>query len=196
MRKLFKIIPILLFFWAINGCSSIMQMANIVNCDFRMKSLTQTKLAGVNIENKSSISSLGIMDVGKLTTAYLNKNIPLSFQLNLEAKNPNSSPALMTKFDWILSIDDIEMTRGTNSEQVQIPGNNGISTIPLQLSFNIYELLQNESKDALLNFGFNLADASDKPTRIGLKLKPTINIGQVPVSYPSYINVTTQFGGN
>ncbi len=196
MKKLLLPVIAILFATGFYSCATLMQMANIVNCDFRMKSVSQTKLVGINIEDKSSFKSLGLMDIGKLTNAYINKNIPLSFQLNVEAKNPNTTPAIMSKFDWILTIDDIEMTRGTNNEQVSIPGNNGTSIIPMQLSFNIFEILKNESKDALLNFAFNLADASNKPTRIGLKLKPTINVGQVPISYPDYLTVTTEFGGN
>ena len=195
MKRLIFVPVALAFILFLHSCASVMQMANIVNCDFRMKSVNQTKLAGISIENKSSIKSLGFADIGKLTSAYLNKNVPLTFQLNIEAKNPNSQPASLSKFDWILTIDDIEMTRGTNSNQVNIPGNNGISMIPMQISINLFEALRDESKDALLNFAFNLADASDKPTRIGLKLKPTIYLGQIPITYPDYINVGTEFGG-
>jgi len=196
MKKYFLSGIFLMSLLFLHSCASVMQMANIINCEFRMKSVNQTKLAGISIEDKSNIRSLGFSEIGRLTSAYLNKDLPLSFQLNIEAKNPNSNPASLSKFDWILTIDDIEMTRGTNSNQVSIPGNNGVTTIPMQISVNLFDALKNESKDALLNFAFNLADASDKPTRIGLKLKPTIYLGQVPITYPDYINVGTEFGGN
>ncbi len=195
MKKSFFTALVVSAIFLLNSCASVMQMANIVNCDFRMKSLNQTKLVGINIEDKNNIKALGFRDIGTLTSAYLNKNIPLTFQLNVEAKNPNSKPAALSKFDWILTIDDIEMTRGTNTDQVKIPGNS-VTTIPMQISINLYDALRNESKDALLNFAFNLADASDKPTRIGLKLKPTIYLEQIPLTYPGYINVGTEFGGS
>ena len=120
MKKLTIILFFLVSLYGLYSCTTLQQMANIVNCDFRMKSLTDPKLAGVNIQSKNSLSAMSFSDVSKLTGAYLNKNIPLSFNLNIEAKNPNSQPAILNKFDWILTIDDIEMTSGTNTNQVNI----------------------------------------------------------------------------
>lgn len=195
MKKTLYLFSAVLLINLIYSCTTLKQLANIVNCKFRMESVNNTQLAGVDIQSKNSFSNLNFSQIGKLTSAYLNKNIPLSFTLNVEARNPNDQTAAMTKFDWILTIDDIEMSRGTNDSEVKIPGNDGIATIPMKISFNLYEALQGESKDALLNFAFNLADASDTPTRIGLKIKPTIYVNSIPLTYPNYINVGTEFGG-
>ncbi|MCG8308480.1 MAG: LEA type 2 family protein [Cytophagales bacterium] len=159
-----------------------------------MKSITETKLAGMNIQHVKSFSDLDLFQAGNLTKAYLSKDIPLEFLLNLEGKNPNTAEATMASFDWILLIDDIQMVSGTNEQEYRIPANGGTRTIPLKISVNLLDVLNNETKDALLNFGFNLADAGDKPTRVGLKLKPTLNVGGIPITYPGYINLGTEFG--
>ena len=176
------------------GCKTLMSYVNVVKCDFRMKSVTDTRLAGVNIQQIKSFSQLNLFQVGNLTKAYLGGNVPLEFLLNIEGKNPNTADATMASFDWILLIDDRQMVSGTNNHEYHIPANGGTETIPLKVSVNLLDVLNNETKDALLNFGFNLADAGNKPTRVGLKLKPTINVGGVPITYPGYIDLGTEFG--
>ncbi len=171
-----------------------MSYVNVVKCDFRMKTVTDTQLANIDVQNIRSFSDLNFFQVGNLTKAYLSGNVPLEFLLNIESKNPNTASATMASFDWILLIDDIQMVSGTNEQEYQIPANGGTQVIPLKISVNLLEVLNNETKDALLNFGFNLADAGNKPTRVGLKLKPTINVGGIPITYPGYIELGTEFG--
>ncbi len=178
----------------IYSCKTLMTYANIFKCDFRMESLKNPALAGVDVKTIKNVSDLSLVQVGRLTTAYASGNLPLSFVLNLESKNPNTSPATMAKFDWILKIDDIQMATGTNNAQYTIPANNGTVMIPLTISVNLLEVLKGESKNTLLNFGLNLADAGGKPTRVNLQVKPTINLGSIPISYPGYITLGTEFG--
>ena len=177
------------------SCKTLMSYVNVVKCDFRMKSVTDTRLSGIQIQKLQTFSDLNLFQVGNLTKAYLAGNVPLEFMLHIEGKNPNTSQATMASFDWILLIDDIQMVSGTNEQEYLIPANGGTKNIPLKISVNLLEVLNNETKDALLNFGFNLADAGGKPTRVGLKLRPTINVGGVPVTYPGYIDLGTEFGG-
>jgi len=171
-----------------------MSYVNVMKCDFRMKTVTDTRLANIDVQHIRSFSDLNFFQVGNLTKAYLGGNVRLEFLLNIESKNPNTAEATMASFDWILLIDDIQMVSGTNEEEYRIPPNGGTQVIPLKISLNLLEVLNDETKDALLNFGFNLADASNKPTRIGLKIKPTLNVSGVPITYPGYIDLTTEFG--
>lgn len=188
------IIVVLIFAVLNTSCKTLMSYVNVVKCDFRMESVEDTKMAGINIQRIKSFSDLDFFQIGNLTKAYLSGNIPLEFILNVESKNPNTSQATMASFDWILLIDDIQMVSGTNDQEYTIPANRGIQIIPLKISLNLLEVLNNETKDVLLNFGFNLADASNKPTRVGLKIKPTINVGGIPITYPGFIDLGTEFG--
>jgi len=195
MKKFLISISIATFsVFLISGCATISSLASLANCEYRMQSITKTQLAGIDIQNASGLKSLNLLSVGKLTRAYLEEDLPLNFQLNVEARNPNSQTASLNEFDWILLIDDIEMVRGSHQKAVNIPANDGTIIIPLDISFNLFDALRNESKDALLNFAFNLADASNTPTRVDLKIKPTVYINQVPLTYPDYFKVGTSFG--
>lgn len=180
------------------SCDVLQQVSNIANltaCDFRMKDVEGLTLSGVNIQNKKSVSDLNFNDYQKLLGAVLNNNFPLNFTLNVEAKNPNTMQAGLSQLDFILFIDDIEMTRGLLNKNVVIPANNGVATIPMNFNFNLKEVLSGKSGEAILNFAMNLASSGNSPTRFMIKLKPSVNVNGVPISYPGYIDVTTSFSG-
>jgi len=191
-RSIIAILFISVF--AASACKTLMSYTNILKCDFRMKSMTNTQVAGVNVQSIKSFSDLNFVQAGKLTTAYLSGNVPLTFQLNVEGRNPNPSEATMARFDWILLIDDKQMVSGTNQQEYHLPANDGTQIIPLNISINLLEVLNDETKNSLLNFGFNLADAGNKPTRVGLKIKPTIYLNSIPITYPGFIDIGTEFG--
>jgi LEA14-like dessication related protein len=179
------------------GCATISSFTNLLNCQFRMQSLTDTNLAGISVQNVRSFSDLSIMQAGSVARAYLSGNLPLSFNLNVQAKNPNNTQAILSNFDWIASVDDVEIARGTHSERVVIPGNDGLAVVPLNIQLNLLEVFSGKSREALTNLVFNLAEASGEPSRVSLQLKPTVYVnGDIPISYPGYISVGTEFGGS
>lgn len=169
------------------------QYANIANCKFRLQSVQQLTLAGVNVQNIKKLSDLTLVDGAKLATAVATNQFPLTFTLNTEVSNPNTAAARMAKFDWILLIDDVEMTRGTVNNAYNIPAN-GTTLIPMQLSVDLKKTLSGQSADAIINFGLNLAGVGNEPTRFTLKVQPTITVGSYALTYPGYISVTSKYG--
>lgn len=191
-----KLIFVLSALFALTSCDVLeqaSQMATLAKCDFRLKTVENTSLAGVNIQRIQKLSDVNLMDAARITSAYAGKSFPLTFTLNVEARNPNTGTASMQRLDWILLIDDIEMANGTNTQPVSIPGNQGTAIIPLQISTDLKKSLSGKSGEAILNFGFNLAGAGNSPSRITLKAKPTITISGFAVSYPGYITVSKEF---
>jgi hypothetical protein len=193
MKKLILVLSVLIALASCDVLQQAGQMATLAKCDFRLKTVENTSLAGVNIQRIQHLSDVSLMDAAKITKAYAGSSFPLTFILNVEARNPNAGTASMQKLDWILLIDDIEMANGTNTQPVSIPGNQGTAIIPLQISTDLKKSLSGKSGDAILNFGFNLAGAGNTPSRITLKAKPTITISGFAVSYPGYITVSKEF---
>ncbi len=197
MRLIYKL---LLFFlstiFVLSSCDVLQQASQISNlskCEFRLESVQQLNLAGINVQNIKNISDLNMMDAGRLAMAVSTQQLPLDFTLNIEAKNPNTASAGMTKIDWILLIDDIEMTQGILDKQVSIPANNGTTIIPMQMHIDLKKALSGKSADAVINFGLNLAGAGNKPTRFTLRMKPTITVSGFPITYPGYLNIKTEY---
>ena len=189
------ILIILLLFVSVS-CKTLMSYTNILKCDFRMESLKNPKVAGIDVTRIKGFSDLSFIQAGKITASYLSGNIPLNFTLNLEGKNPNTTVARIAQFDWILKIDDVQISTGTNGNEYAIAANDGTVIMPLKISVNLLDIINNETKDALLNFGLNLADASGRPTRVSVQIKPTVYVSSVPITYPGYLTLGTEFGGD
>lgn len=178
-----------------SSCSVFQQtseMKTFAKCDFRLESVSDLRLAGVNLQNKNSVSDLGFMDLTKITAAVAGGTLPMTFDLNVLARNPNPALAAMNRLDWILLIDDIEMTRGILNQRIEIPPNS-ITTFPVSMNFDLMKVMSGKSGDALLNFALNLNGTGGKPTRVKLKARPTILVGTKMLEYPGYITIKQDF---
>jgi hypothetical protein len=192
-KLLLSLILILVLFSACSVLQQTSEIAALTKCEFRIESARNMKLAGVNIQDKSSLSELTMMEMAKIGSVLAGGTLPLTFDLNVQVKNPNPGLAAMNKLDWILIIDDIEMTRGILNQRVEIPAN-AITSLPVAMSLDLMKSLSGKSGDALINFALNLAGTGSRPTRIKLKAKPTIMIGTKPIEYPGYITIKQEFG--
>ncbi|OQY03660.1 MAG: hypothetical protein B6I20_04645 [Bacteroidetes bacterium 4572_117] len=193
MKTKFFISFLLVGVLSLQSCDILQQLVTFTKCEFKMNSLTDTKLVGVNIQNKKSFSDLSFMDAATATKTLLSGKLPLSFNLNIAAKNPNASTAAMQKMEWIVYIDDIKITTGVLNQQITIqPAET--KNIPIAIILDLKELFNKKTKTALLNFGFNLADAGNYPTRVRLDIKPTIVVAGFPLEYPGYFSLKKEFG--
>ena len=197
MKKI-NISSILLFVFFLPSCSVLQQtseIATFTKCEFRIESARNMKLAGINIQDKHSISDFSIMEAAKIAGIIAGGTLPLTFDLNVGIKNPNQKLAAMNQLDWILIIDDIEMTRGLLDQRIEIPASTAI-TFPVAMSLDLMKSLNGKSGDALINFALNLSGTGTRPTRIKLKARPTILVGTTPIEYPGYITIKQEFGAN
>ena len=169
------------------------QLRALTRCEFRLDSVTGLELAGVSIQHAESVQDLSLNDYAKITAAFFSGSVPLQFNLNIGARNPNRSTAAMNELDWILYIDDARVTSGRLDRRVEIPANGGTTTFPIAMDIDLLDALSGDSRDAVLNFAFNLAGSSDRPTQLMLEAKPTIYVGGRTVEYPGYIRVRTEF---
>jgi hypothetical protein len=195
MKKL-KIIPILLLLTFLTSCSVVQQtseMKNFGKCEFRIESARKMNLGGISIQGKDAVGDLSFYEITKIGTVVAGGTLPLTFDLNIEVRNPNPVLAAMNKLDWILLIDDIEMTRGALNQRIEVPAGS-LANFPVFINLDLMKSLTGKSGDALINFAMNLAGASSRPTRIKLKAKPTVMIGTTPVEYPGYITIRQDFG--
>jgi hypothetical protein len=195
LRTLAFILSVTIVIHACDVSHQASQAINLAKCEFRVRDAENIMLAGISIQNVNSLKSLNLGDAAKIMAAMGSSTLPLTLTLNIDAKNPNTTAAGMNRLEWILFIDDIQMTSGVVEKAFTIPPNNGTATIPVAVGMDLKKVLQGKSLDAIVNFGFNLAGVGNRPTRIKAKLKPTIMIGSHPLSYPGYITVSTDFTG-
>lgn len=190
------LLALLLVFQRCGVVNQAAQVANLLKCDFRIQSVTNIMLVGVDVDHINNVKDLTWSDAQKLMIALTKPTFPLTFMLNIDARNPNVTTAGLNNLDYIVYVDDIEMTSGTFNQPISIPPNNGTAKIPMQMTVDLKKVLQGKSADAILNFATNLSGSGGKPTRFKVKLKPYIMVSGQPLSYPGYITVKTEFSGS
>lgn len=192
--KLLKTIIVLISVsFMFNSCSFLKEISTLGKCEFRMTTLENPELAGIDVSHVRSYGDIGISDLAILTASIIRGELPLSFTLNIEARNPNPAMAALNKLEYLAFIDDVQVASGTLTQRIEIPANGGITNIPLSLNTDLIDILEKDSRQSLVNFGLNLADAGKRPTRVSLKVKPTILVGGLEIIYPGYFNVKYDF---
>lgn len=194
MTKL-KIIIIIALLVTSVSCDVLKQateLTSFVKCKFRLHTIENLKLAGVNIQEIKSMSDLNFLDAAKLTAALSSNKLPMSFILNIQVQNPNQNQAAMNRLDWQLFIDETEITQGILTQRLEIPANE-TGTLPLLLTFDLKEVFKKESGNSLLNLVFNLVGAGNEPSHLSLNAKPTIIVGTREIVYPGYITIKNEF---
>lgn len=188
MKKSVFIISVLFF----ASCGIINKIGTFAKCDFKLKSVESITVAGVDVTKIQNFNSLNIIDAAKLTAAYATNSLPLSLTANIFVKNPNPSPASMTKMDWILNIDDTQIVNGILNKKIDVAANNGTATFPISIKADLMKVLSGKSAEAIKSFGFGLADANNKASsRIALKVKPYVTVAGVSLAYPDYFTVAS-----
>jgi hypothetical protein len=123
-----------------------------------------------------------------LVNAISNRSLPVTFNVNLDVKNPNSIAASMAKMDYIISLNGKEVVSTTLNQSVSVPANStNVVSIPIRT--DLFQLFSGESADAIVNLAFKLAGANSNPVNLGIKVKPYITIGSQQLAYPDYISI-------
>ncbi len=184
---------ILLLALTVHSCSFLKEVSTLGKCEFRTTTLENPELAGIDVSRIHDFSDIGFADMAIISASILNGELPLAFTLNIEAKNPNPATAALNKLEYMAFIDDVQIASGALDQRIEIPANGGIATIPLRLNTDLIDILSRDSRQALVNFGLNLADAGKRPTRVSVKVKPTILVGAMHINYPGYFTVKYEF---
>lgn len=193
MKTKLLLLTIIIFF---ASCRQVKELITLTKCDFRLATVENINMAGISVQKFKSFTDLSIMDGANLIASVAKGTLPLSLTLNVEARNPNTKPAALNKLDWILLIDDIDVASGTTTKRVEIPPSNGTGIFPVQITTDLFKVLSGQSGKNMINFGLNLAGYGNRPTRIALKAKPTIMIGNSAVEYPGFITIKNEYGSN
>jgi len=62
-----------------------------------------------------------------------------------------------------------------------------------KVSLDLAKLLSGETLDPMINLALNVAGEGTKPTKVTLKIKPSILIEGQELEYPGYVTVSQEF---
>ena len=188
IKKIFLIVLVTIGLMSCDVLQQMSQMANFAKCTFDFNSVNSVEMLGLNLRKGMTRSDLNVSQAIALTRALVNKSLPVTFNVNLDVTNPNSSPASMTKMDYILTLNDKRVIATTLDQTISVPAN-ASNTVTIPVSTDLFQLFSGESADAIVNLAFKLAGASSDPVNVGIKIKPYITVGGQQLAYPDYITL-------
>ena len=171
--------------------SQFSSVANLANCEFALKNVSNVSVAGVNVKNLTQ-GNLSATDIVKLVAAYQSKQVPLALDVNVDITNPTKTQAAMTALDWILAIDGTDMASGVNSKAYTIKPSL-TTTVPLGVNTDLGQLFSQKGVNALKNFASSFA-SDGTSSKVGLRVKPSMNVGTTQVPFPNYIKLEKKTG--
>lgn len=168
-------------------------VANLANCEYTLKDVTNVSVAGVNLKNITN-GNIKAGDVIMLAAALKNKQVPLNMNVNINVKNPTAQQALLTAMDWILDIDGTQFATGINNTSYNVNANS-TTTIPLAVNTDVYTFFSQGGIESLKNFVSSFSNDGTS-SKVSLRIKPSISVGTLNIPAPSYIKLEKTTGGN
>ncbi len=191
MSKIKRTLIILFVALGLSSCdllTQVAQMANFANCTFDFNSINKIQMLGVNLSKGMTKDDLNATQLLNLANALMKRELPVTFNVNLDVENPNAIAAAMSKMDYIVSLNDKQVISTTMNNSINVPAKSK-NTITIPVTTDLFQLFSGESADAILNLAFKLAGASSDPVKLGLQVKPYITINNQQLSYPNYITI-------
>jgi hypothetical protein len=190
MQKLTILISFILI---IPGCALLTELTAFTRCEFSFHSAQDPVVCGINVASKHSFSDFSLLDGQRIATNILTGTLPFSITANVEVRNPGTVTAAVNALEWIAIIDDIQVAQGTVSNRVEVAPGGGSSMIPIRIGADLFDYLEGDNPRTMINFALNLVDAGNQPTRLSLKIKPSIQIGPQNIYYPGYFTIVKEF---
>jgi hypothetical protein len=188
-----KILVLFMIISALNGCSILTELTALRKCEFSFHSAQDPVVAGVDVMKIRSFTDLTFMDGQKIVSNILQKRLPFGITANIEVKNPGLTNAALNYIEWIAFIDEVQISTGRIDKRVDIPANGGTAMVPVRIESDLFEYLKGDNPKTMLNFALNLIDAGGEPTRLSLKIKPSVYVGNVMLPYPDYFTISKDF---
>jgi hypothetical protein len=181
------------------GCSTLAkqfgELTAFTRCQFRLASVSDVSLLGIPLKGKTRVADFNLLDAAKLQRALAGGSLPLKLTLEVEVKNPNASKASLSGMEWTLLLDGGQFAKGRMEKPVTVPPNGGVRPLPLSVTVDLNQTLSGRNFDSMLNLALNIAGEGSKPTRLTMKVKPSVTVAGQGIPYPGTLSVGHTFGG-
>ena len=188
----------IIFTLIISGCSIFNFFKNISQLKYKLGSVGNFQIVGIPVTNKTKLNDFNASDLFKLTSAFAEKRIPVSFILNVEAFNPNTSDkssdanVSITDFPWRLIIDDKETIAGNINSPIVVPGGNQTKIFPLTMEVDLYKFFGDKGYEKIINLALKLGNQDGTPTDVKLVAQPTISANFGKLKSPQEITIISK----
>ncbi len=163
------------------GCSVYKTLANLSYVKFRLKDISNFSILNINISDKSGLKDLNFAEIAKLTSATALDELPVSFTLQIEAKNSNkdayeTTDISITSFPFTLYYDNKEILKGDIDKPIVVPGKNKIVRFPIRVQFDLLKVFNNLSLDEIAGIVFELGGKNRNLKSVKIKAEPALTL--------------------
>ncbi|WP_149240277.1 hypothetical protein [Dyadobacter sp. 32] len=162
-------------------------------CKYDLSSVDSVFIAGIDIREFKNIKSFQDFDLAKyprVAMGLLRKDVPLDLRVNLDITNPTKNRAAINQLEYKVLLTNSEIFSGFLSQLIEVMPGTGKTRVPIKLNANVYQLLSNDqTRDEFVNLITTLTGkTSSNPSKLTVKIKPTLDLGGKQINYPGYIS--------
>jgi hypothetical protein len=200
-----KIIVVFYFLivFIFSGCSLYKTAINVSRLQYRLNEVNNVMLCDVPLEGKNKFSDFSAMELLRITGTVAKKKCPVSFILNIDAKNPSDSigapggkaggyartDITIKSFPWRLFIDDKETVAGNIANPIYVPGTGEEVVIPVSAEVDLIKFFGEQDYKSLINLAFAIAGSRGYSAKLTLFVKPTISSSFGDFTYPGELKI-------
>jgi hypothetical protein len=139
--------------------------------EFRVRAIEEASLNGLNVLALREPADMDLPRRNQVIAGYVNKQLPLHVRLQLNAYNPNPTPAMITGVSYTVMVDGRALGTGRQATAVSVPAGDSVR-VPLTFEFNTYKFLGEDAMPALRNFALGFGDL--RRQRVTLQVRPLL----------------------
>ena len=203
MKKsaLFLLLALPALFYACGVSRQIGEAKALGDCKYNIVSADSMLVAGYDVrefKNIRNIEDINPLKYPRLAAGILARNIPFGTRINLQITNPTLKLAALNQLEYRVLLAGKELANGFINQRIEVPSAGGKTIVPVHLKTNAYDLVTDPAtRDAFTNLMRNLSgDKSSTPTKVTIKIKPTIDMFNKAVNYPGYITIEQELTSN
>lgn len=169
----------------------ISQAKALGECRYSIGSADSVYLAGVDVRQFRKLEDINPARYPRLATGLLTRNVPLDARINLDITNPTNKLAGINQLEYRILLAGQELFTGFLNQRIEVQPGGGKTRVPVRLNANAYQLFTDpKTRDAFTQLVQNLSGmANTQPSKLTIRIKPTLDLGGKQVNYPGYITI-------
>ena len=172
----------ILFLFAIvfiSSCSIFETLSNLSYVKFKLNGISDFKVLGISVSDKQNIGDFDFAEIAKLTSAITLDKLPVSFTVNIIAKNDNpkayeTTDIQITDFPFTLYYSGKDLLHGNITRPIIIPGKNKTKIFSVEVGADILKVFDNLSLEEIANIIFDIGGKNQDLSNIQIEATPEI----------------------
>ena len=190
-RLIIAILTLPLLFSRCGVNKQISQAKALGDCRYSIASADSVYLAGVDVRQFRKLEDINPARYPRLAAGLLTRNVPLDARINLEVINPTNRLAGINQLEYRILLAGQELFTGFLNQRIEVQPGGGKTRVPVRLNANAYQLMTDpKTRDAFGELVQNFSGAAGaKPSKLTIRIKPTLDLGGKQINYPGYITI-------